>query len=196
LFANRYTALVDSCSLAGVLQRNLILTLAEAEFFRLRWSSRILDDAEKAISRIHDRRGREDHLALAARQRANMEAAFEDAMVLNFDDFTPSEEGWPDKDDLHVVAAALKTQASVIVTENLKHFPEGKMRALNVEVRSADDFIADTIELDAPRAVAAIRRMRERFKKPEKTGEALLIDMDAASLTATVDALRDYVQSL
>lgn len=119
MFANRYTAFVDSCSLAGVLQRNLMLTLAESEFFRLRWSSRVLDDAEKAISRIHEKRGREDHLEVASRQRNNMEEAFEDAMVTDFDDFTPGEEGWPDKDDLHIVAAALKTQASVIVTENL-----------------------------------------------------------------------------
>lgn len=182
--------------MAGVLPRNLMLTLAEAEFFRLRWSSQVLDDAEKAISQIHEKRGREDHLAVAARQRANMEEAFEDAMVSDFDDFTPREEGWPDRDDLHIVAAALKTQASVIVTENLKHFPDEKLKALNLEVRSADDFIADTIELDPPRAVAAIRAMRQRFKKPEKSGEVLLLDMEAAGLTATVDALRDYVQSL
>ncbi len=36
MFANRYTALVDACSLASVMRRNLLLSLAEAEFFRLR----------------------------------------------------------------------------------------------------------------------------------------------------------------
>lgn len=38
MFANRFTALIDACALAGALKRNLLLTLAEAEFFRLRWS--------------------------------------------------------------------------------------------------------------------------------------------------------------
>lgn len=38
VFANRYTAFVDACSLVGVLKRNLLLTLAEAGFFRIRWS--------------------------------------------------------------------------------------------------------------------------------------------------------------
>lgn len=39
MFANRYTALIDACTLADVFRRNLLLTLAEAEFFRVRWSA-------------------------------------------------------------------------------------------------------------------------------------------------------------
>jgi hypothetical protein len=37
--------------------------------------------------------------------------------------------------------------------------------------------------LDTGRAVAAIRRMRERFRKPEKTAAILLLDMEANGLT-------------
>jgi hypothetical protein len=32
------------------LKRNLLLTLAEADFFRLRWSEEILDETERAIA--------------------------------------------------------------------------------------------------------------------------------------------------
>lgn len=49
MFANRFTALIDACALAGALKRNLLLTLAEAEFFRLRRSETILDETESAI---------------------------------------------------------------------------------------------------------------------------------------------------
>ena len=52
MFANRYTAVVDACSLVGTLRRNLLLTLAEAEFFRIRWSEVILDETETAIAAI------------------------------------------------------------------------------------------------------------------------------------------------
>ena len=52
MFANRFTALIDACALAGALKRNLLLTLAEAEFFRLRWSDQILDETEAAIEAI------------------------------------------------------------------------------------------------------------------------------------------------
>jgi hypothetical protein len=196
LFANRFTAFVDACSLASALKRNLLLSLAEAEFFRLRWSERVLDETEEAINEILAAKGFEDATDRARRARASMEAAFEDAMVLNYDDLIPVAVGLPDPDDAHVVAAAHKTQAAMIVTENLKHFPEKVLAALNMEAKSADAFIADTIALDPGRAVAAIRRMRERFKRPEKTADALLLDMEAAGLLETVDQLRPHVESL
>lgn len=125
-----------------------------------------------------------------------METAFEEAMVTDFDVFLPASGGLPDPGDAHVLAAALKIQAAMIVTDNLKDFPENVLKPLNIEARSADEFIADTIALDPGRAVAAIRRMRERFKKPEKTAEVLLLDMEANGLTETVDILRAHVDSL
>jgi hypothetical protein len=196
LFANRFTAFVDACTLASALRRNLLLSLAEADFFRLRWSATVLDETEKAIREILTKKGEVDANDQARRARAAMEAAFEDAMVTDFDHLTSVAGSLPDTNDAHVVAAALKTQASMIVTENLKDFPADILSPLNIEAKSADAFIADTIELDTGRAVAAIRRMRERFKKPEMTPEALLLAMEAAGLVETVDLLRPHIESL
>jgi hypothetical protein len=125
-----------------------------------------------------------------------MEAAFEDAMVTDFDIFLSAAADLPDPGDAHVVAAAIKTQAAMIVTENLKHFPAATLAALDMESKSADAFIADTIALDEGRAVAAIRRMRERLKKPEMTADALLLSMESTGLLEAVDLLRPHVESL
>ncbi len=195
MFANRYTAFVDACALVGVLKRNLLLTLADAEFFRIRWSMQVLDETERAIAAILAERGTEHAALEAAQQRARMEAAFEDAMVSDFDQLM-SVCALPDPDDVHVLAAALKTQAATLVTDNLKDFPQPLLETLNIEVRSTDAFLADTIALDAGRAVAAIRRMRNRFEKPEITPERLLITMEAVGLTETVDMLRPHQLSL
>lgn len=196
MFANRFTALIDACTLADTLKRNLLLTLAEAGFFRLRWSGPILDETEAAIDGILRKKGRADAADRAKRARASMEAAFEDAMVTDFDIFLPAAAGLPDPDDAHVVAAAIKTQAAMIVTENLKDFPAAILATLDMEAKSADEFIADTIALDEGRAVAAIRRMRERFEKPEMTAEALLLSMEATGLVEAVNLLRPHVESL
>lgn len=196
MFANRFTALIDACVLAGTLKRNLLLTLAEAEFFRLRWSKQILDETEAAITKILTARDMEDAVERAHRARAAMVTAFEEACVDDFSGTMGAVIGLPDENDRHVVAAALKTSASVIVTDNLKDFPDRVLTPLNLEVRSADAFIADTIALDPGRAVAAIRRMRLRLKTPEKTAEILLLDMEAAGLTETVDVLKPHVLSL
>ncbi len=125
-----------------------------------------------------------------------MEATFEEAMVFDFDQFLSACAGLPDQNDAHVVAAALKMQAAVIVTDNLRDFPEELLRRLNLEARSADAFIADTIALGTGRAVAAIRRTRERLRKPEKTADVLLLDMEANGLTETVDVLKAHILSL
>jgi PIN domain len=196
LFANRYTAFADACSLTGVLKRNLLLSLAEAAFFRLRWSRPVLEETEHAIARILAGRGDTNSTKQAACHRARMEAAFEEAMVDDFDNLLPACSGLPDENDAHVVAAALKAQASTIVTDNLKHFPTNVLEPLNLDVRSTDAFIADTIALDTGRAVAVIRRMRESFKKPEMSSQDLLNAMDAAGLIDAVDLLRPHVQSL
>lgn len=178
------------------MKRNLLLTLAEAEFFRVRWSQTVLDETQRAIQEILTKKNVLEAAESAARARRAMENAFEDAMVIEFEKFLCVCEDLPDPNDAHVVAAALKTQASVIVTDNLKHFPAEIMSPLNMEVRSADAFIADTIALDEGRAVAAIRRMRERLKKPEMTAERLLIEMEAIGLTETADMLKPHIQSL
>lgn len=196
MFANRFTALIDACALAGALKRNLLLTLAEAEFFRLRWSEIILDETESAIVAMLRAKGFTDATERAARSRRAMVAAFEEACVDDVGSMMGSVPDLPDANDRHVVAAALKTRASIIVTDNLKDFPPRILAPLNLEARSADAFIADTIALDPGRAVAAIRRMRERFRKPEKTPEILLLDMEAAGLTETVDVLKPHVLSL
>lgn len=196
MFANRFTAFIDACTLVSVLRRNLLLTLAEAEFFRVRWSDQVLDETERALVKMFADKGDPQAAEKAAKARAGMEAAFEDATVADYQEFMGAASGWPDEGDAHVVAAALKTQSATIVTENLRDFPPDKLSALNIEAKSADAFVADTIDLDPGRAVAAIRRMRERFRKPEMTAQTLLLEMEAAGLTETVDVLRPYVESL
>lgn len=196
MFANRFTVLVDACSLVAALNRNLLLSLAEVEFFRLRWSEKILAETEAAIGKVLAERGSEDAAGQGLRARNAMETAFQDAVVTGYEMLMPGLGPLPDPADAHVIAAAVKTRASVIVTENIKHFPELILTPLDLEAKTVDAFLADTIGLDTGRAVAAIRRMRMRFKKPELSAEALLLQMEARGLTQTVDALKGYVESL
>lgn len=84
----------------------------------------------------------------------------------------------------------------MIVTENLKDFPPGHLATLNMEAKSAAEFIADTIALDEGRAVAAIRQMRERLNKPAHTAEELLLKTEAEGMQEAVDLLRSFFESL
>ena len=74
--------------------------------------------------------------------------------------------------------------------------PKKVLTPLDLEARTVDAFLADTIDLDTGRAVDAVRRMRGRLRKPDKKPEVLLLDMEAAGLTQAVDAQRGHSRSL
>ena len=81
-YADRFTALLDACVLGGALRRNMLLNLAEAGSFRRgRWSNRILDETQKAITQIT--KGESD----GSRQRVAIEAAFPEALVTGYEMF-------------------------------------------------------------------------------------------------------------
>ncbi len=90
MFANRYTAFVDACVLTSALKRNLLLTLAEAEFFRIRWSAEVMDETQRAIGSILEGRGEVDAASKAERARRAMEEAFEEAGVTSYAKFLPA----------------------------------------------------------------------------------------------------------
>lgn len=196
MFANRYTALIDACSLASVWRRNLLLTLAEAEFFRVRWSQPILNETESALVRMFLKKTKVDSEERAAHAVKSMQSAFPEALIMDYSHLEHAVIGLPDHDDVHVVAAAMKTQAQTIVTENLKHFPASVLDGLNLEARSADDFIADTIALEEGRAIAAVSRMRRRLQSPAMDPDGMIRSLEAHGLVETASILAQHIRSL
>ena len=183
--ADRFTALIDACVLGGALRRNMILSLAEAGLFRPRRSARILDETQKAISEIT--KGATD----GSRQRASIEAAFPESLVAGYEVFEGNLD-LPDPDDNHVLAAAISSSASVIVTDNLGDFPAEVLAPHAIDAISADDFLADTIEIDPPEAILALQRMRERFENPAIDAPALIHKSEAQGLLQVATLMKEY----
>jgi hypothetical protein len=199
VFANRFTVLLDANVLAPALTRNLLLSLAEAEFFRPRWSARIMEETERAIAGICLGHGRPDPEGDAAKARGAMELAFDDATVTGFEHVERGlhdDADLPDADDAHVIAAAIKTGASLTVTDNLKDFPVSVLTTFGLEAKSANAFLADTIDLRPEKAAQAVAVMRARFRRPEITAEDLLLKMEARGLGDAADLLRDHAGAL
>lgn len=191
MFANRFTVVTDACVLVPPLVRNLILSLAEAHLYRVRWSGRILDEFERGFVRDVLRHKHEYPEAAAVRARSSMERAFPEAMVEGHEHLEGALNGIPDPDDRHVVAAALHAGAAQIVTNNLRDFPLEVMKELQIDVRSADEFIADTLDLpmDSSTALSAVHRLRLGLKRPELSPAELLIRMERNGLGQTAALL-------
>lgn len=71
---------------------------------------------------------------------------------------------------------------SVIVSDNLADFPTDALMPYAIDAISADDFIADTPELDPSEAILALRRKRERFNNPALDVAALIHKAEAQGL--------------
>jgi hypothetical protein len=140
-------------------------------------------------------KGAADALQAAQRQRAAIIRAFPEGCVDGYEALIPGLT-LPDENDRHVLAAAIQTRAAVVVTNNLKDFSEEYLSGFHLEAASADDFLANVIDLYTPAAVAALRTMRLRFKRPELDAETLLTRMEGVGLTETVNLLIGEIESL
>lgn len=137
---NRFTAVIDPNVLLSNLSRNILLSLAEAELYRPRWSEMTFDiEFERHFLRLKP--GQQE---VFMRLKNAMGRAFPEALI-NEDAQIMASLALPDTDDRHVLAAAIQTSAGVIVTRNLRDFPAEVLAVHNVEAKSDDDFISDCI---------------------------------------------------
>jgi len=132
-----FPVVLDACVLANGRVCDLYLRLAETpRLYTPIWSSEILDEVHRTQT---TKLKRPYSAKLAAFWRQEVERAFPEACV----------EGWQplvaamknDAKDRHVVAAAVKAKASMIVTFNLRHFPVETLKPWHVEALHPQDYL-------------------------------------------------------
>lgn len=102
----------------------------------------------------------------------------------------------PDPDDRHVLAAAIRSGAAVIVTQNLKDFPQDKLDPYGIEAQHPDTFITRLFDLNPGAVVGAAQEHRASLKNPPKTVDEYLDTLERQGLTQTVAELRSYASVL
>lgn len=182
----RYKAVLDTNVIFPLVIRDLLFWFAHYDLYTPKWSSNIFHELKSVMVR----KGVEEHVAEARAQKANM--AFPDALVNNYqgliDNLT-----LPDADDRHVLAAAIKTNANVIVTNNLKDFPQEYLESFGLKAISADDFLTDIIDLNHETAVAAFRELVLHKKNPEMDEYQVLESFRRNGLINTADYLHSLL---
>ncbi len=94
----------------------------------------------------------ESKLGLTTAQRdhriGEMQKAYPEALVYAPPDLAAALTGIPDKNDRHVLAAAITGHAHVIVTNNVKDFPPDYLTQFDILCHSADDFLIHQFHLN------------------------------------------------
>ena len=108
-----------------------------------------------------------------ARTRALINEAVRDCLGTGYEDLIDSL-ALPDAGDRHVLAAAIRAGAEVIVTYNLRDFPAGTLACFDMEALHPDDFLIGLLDLAPGVVCGTVRRQRDSLRNPPKSIEELL----------------------
>lgn len=188
--SSRYTAVLDANVLYPALLRDVLLSLAHADLYSAKWTVHIRDEWTRSL--LKDRPDQGEKIEAAAMA---MEAAVPDCMVTGYEHLI---EGLrlPDPDDRHVLAAAIAGHADAIITWNEKDFPAHVLDPFGIELQTPDEFVLNQILLRRNVALAALKGMRERWRRPQHTAQALVDLLEQRGLPQTAAHLRDEVDLL
>lgn len=162
---------------------DLLLRLADAQMYEPLWSAEILDEVRRHVP--DSANSRVDRMA-----RAFPLAAVEGYVGL-MSAMTNHEK------DRHVLAAAVRGDANLIVTANLRDFPEAALVPYGIEAVHPDDFLLDQLDLDPERVLQVLVDQRGDYTRPELQVEefyrtlALVVPGFATAAAATEAASSD-----
>jgi predicted nucleic acid-binding protein len=164
MFPAPFAVVLDANVLFPLTLRDSLLRAADAGLYQLHWSAEILDEAERNL--VSSGTMKADQ---AAHLRATMEKHFPEALVTGHESLVAALQN--DPKDRHVVAAALKVGAQVIVTANIKDFvplPAG------IEVQHPDVFLSNLFDLDPEAFIEMLAQQAADLRKPPLTLDELL----------------------
>lgn len=182
-----FTAVYDACVLYPAPLRDFLMWLGLSGRFRARWSEQIHEEWKRNLLKNRPDLTREQ----LDRTSALMGQAIPDSLVVGYEALIPGL-GLPDPDDRHVLAAAIRCNASVIVTFNQKDFPDDILAPFGIEAQHPDEFVENLFDLDQAGVVAAAQRQRGLLKNPPMDVDIYLEMLLRQGLVQTVKALSTY----
>jgi predicted nucleic acid-binding protein len=161
-------AFLDANVLRGHLQTDVLLSLADEGAFQPRWSAQVLDEV---------RRNRPPKLSEQAidRRLSQMNTAFPQAMVSGYEHLEPAMQA--DPKDKHVLAAAVHSNSTVLVTENVNDFNPPTTGPHAMPVDKTSQFLNRLADDNPQRVIKALNTMISRTDREPNTLSALIDKM-------------------
>ena len=182
------TAFYDASVLYGSAVRNLLMHLALTGLFRAKWSASVHEEWMTALLRNRPDLSREK----LERTRMLMDKHAGDALVTGYEDLIDGLH-LPDPNDRHVLAAAIRGRADVIVTFNVRHFPAEALIPFGVQAQHPDEFVVHLLDFAPEIVIAAAQRHQESLRNPPKNLRDYLEMLEKEGLVQTTSVLRGYL---
>jgi hypothetical protein len=163
-----FPAMVDACVLVQAAVRDTLLRLFERRLFLARWTDEII---EETVRTLRDNLGRTPEQT--DRLVNELRLHFPDAWVEpGYRELIPVMTNH--EKDRHVLAAAVKTPCEVIVTYNLKDFPEQALKPFDIEAKHPDEFLIDLYHIDGEIVIHELHEQGAALNKPRTINEVLV----------------------
>lgn len=146
---------LDACTLYPAALRDVLMRLALNGLISARWTDAIHDEWTEAV--LRDRpdlnRGR------LQRTRELMDLHAEGCLVTGYERRMHELE-LLDPNDRHVLAAAIETGADIILTWNLRDFPEDVLASHGIRAETPDDLLVSLFETRRENLILILRQAR------------------------------------
>jgi predicted nucleic acid-binding protein len=184
-------AVLDACVLYPASLRDFLMRLATARLYSPRWSAKIHEEWTRNLLASRP----DIPPAQLARTQSLMDMALPSALVTGYesriDDLT-----LPDPDDRHVLAAAIESQATVIVTFNLRHFPAARLAPYGITAMPPDAFTLELYKATPEDFLQAVQIHRASLTRPPKTAEEYLAALAHGQLPQTSAVLKAHIAKI
>lgn len=183
----KFIVLFDACVLYPAPLRDFLLRLAGLKLFAAKWTEKIHDEW---ISNLLQKRPELEKPLKRTRKLIN--DSVPDCLVSGYEPLIPGL-NLPDKDDRHVLAAAILCGAQIIVTFNNKDFPKKILETYGIEAVHPDEFVGHQMSLHQGQVIKAAKNHRASLTKPPKSEDEYLNTLSAQGLVISSDKLREFI---
>jgi len=137
-----FSAIYDACVLYPFEVRDILMVAARTRSFAIYWTDAILDECARNL--ISDGLATNENMS---RMANDMKKLYPEATIAlaDYESLIPVMTNHPG--DRHVLAAAVAKKIDVIVTNNIKHFPNKALDPYDIEAQIPDEFVRHVLDL-------------------------------------------------
>lgn len=164
-----------------------LMTLADAGLVDPRWSDIVIDEARRTLRKLGGSkcRGKYIDAADAAYPYANVPVEEADFIGIEL----------PDPDDRHVVAGAEIAGCDVIVTYNMKDFPEKALAARGVRAVHPDSLLMELAESNPKLVIATVKLLVASKRHPPRSITEEIEGLKANALPRFANFIESHVEN-
>jgi predicted nucleic acid-binding protein len=158
-----YLAVLDACVLLPMPLVDTLLRMTEhPRLYLPMWSDEIICEMTRNLAEKWNKTPEQ-----VSRRENVMRQHFSEAIIGGYEDLIPAMKN--DPKDRHVLAAAVKSGAKLIVTYNKKHFPEESRAPYGIELQGPSEFLICLYDLEPGIVVQKITEQAQNIDQPLET---------------------------